>query len=175
MTSESSEDSSPQPRSVFDRIDGLSDWAFLAFLYLAQSLLVLPYSFTASDTTQAAEETAHWLIEYHPATIFLYLVLLGPLLETLVECTAAYLMMSWLFWRGEGRPKRPWWFIVFSAVIMAAAHPGWAALYPSLVTGAFLAYAYARFARRSQWAAIGYTTLFHAAVNVVGWGFFLTL
>jgi len=175
MSSDSSEDSSPRPRSVFDRIESLNDWVFLAFLYAAQSLLVLPYSLTASAGAESADESAAWLLEYHPVIVFLYLVLLGPLLETLVECTVSYKMMSWLFWGRKKRPRHPWGFIAFSAGIMAASHPGWAAIYPSLATGALLAYAYARFARRSHWAAIGYTTLFHASINVVGWGFFLTV
>ena len=48
-------------------------------------------------------------------------------------------------------------------------HPMMAALLPSLITGAFLAYCYAHFASRSAGQAVLATTAFHGAINVVGW------
>jgi len=52
---------------------------------------------------------------------------------------------------------------------MAVLHPVLGAVLPSLITGAFLAYCYAHFARRNAWQAVLATTIFHGAINIVGW------
>ena len=39
---------------------------------------------------------------------------------------------------------------------------------PSLITGEFLAYC-SRTSRLGHWRNIGWTWLFHAAINLVGW------
>jgi hypothetical protein len=52
---------------------------------------------------------------------------------------------------------------------MALVHPMLAAILPSLITGAMLAYCYAHFAIRGAGQAILATTVFHGAINIVGW------
>ncbi len=52
---------------------------------------------------------------------------------------------------------------------MAAFHPMLAAILPSFITGAFLAYCYAHFAPRGAWRVIVATGVFHGAINIVGW------
>ena len=50
---------------------------------------------------------------------------------------------------------------------MLVLHPPLAAPC-TLVTGVFLAYCYAHFAIGSHWKALAATSLFHAAINLVG-------
>jgi len=59
--------------------------------------------------------------------------------------------------------------IVTSAFIMVLLHPMLGAILPSSITGAFLAYCYPHFAPSGARKVILATSIFHAAINLVGW------
>jgi len=86
-----------------------------------------------------------------------------------VECMLPYFVLSRVRPHRGKMPARQWDFVLVSASLMVLFHPTLAALVPSLITGAFLAYCYAHFARRSAGKAILATTVFHGAINIVGW------
>jgi hypothetical protein len=151
---------------ALDRLDRLSPWAFTGSLYLIRWAVIIPISWVSrlfggagGNVTASASDIvllAGWIF-------------VSPLLETLIECALPY----WLMRKARAVPagKRPWGFVAVSAVIMALLHMGaWpVAILPSLVTGGFLAYTYGHFAVRGFGPAVLHTSVFHAAINIVGW------
>jgi hypothetical protein len=122
-----------------------------------------------SQGQRAAASIPESWSEGSPLGLFVGLVVVPPLIETLVECTGPYWLFSRLRGYRRNRPKRCWGFIVVSASMMALLHPILAALMPAFVTGAFLAYCYQHFAPVGIWRAIAGTWAFHGAINLVGW------
>lgn len=158
---------------LLDWLDQRNGWQFVAVLYVARWLVLAPviaFNLLAfADPEQTAPSLPEELSKVNPAVLFLILVVVSPLFETLVECTLPYFIISRVRNYRESRPKRCWGFVAISACVMALLHPMLAALVPSLITGGFLAYCYARFAASSAGQAIFATTVFHGAINVVGW------
>jgi hypothetical protein len=158
---------------LLDWIDATPPWQFVAILYgarwiaLAPTMVIAHFVFTRSQNSAASmpEEWTHG----SPVGLFLGLVVIPPLLETLVECSLPYWIISRVRNYRVNRPKRCWGFVVVSACVMAVLHPMPAALLPALITGAFLAYCYSHFAPTGISKAILATTVFHGAINMVGW------
>ena len=155
-----------RPSVVLNRLDGFSPWTFTGALYLARWLIILPVAWAlgllgASNNKMTFQVSA---IEG-----FIGFIFLAPLLETVLECVVPYWLM--LKTRRITPGKRPWAFVILSATLMALLHlSAWpAALVPSLVTGTFLAYTYGHFAVCGVGQAILHTSVFHAAINIVGW------
>jgi len=163
-----------------DSNNRLLDWCdrrnalqFLGILYAVRWICLAPllalshFVFTneqvaSASVTEAPQEMNLWIL-------LLQFVIVAPLLETLVECSLPYLIISRIRKYQQNRPKRSWGFIAISACTMALLHPVLAAIPPSLITGAFLAYCYAHFAEKSIPQAILATIGFHGAINIVGW------
>lgn len=158
--------------ALLDWLDRREDWQFVGVLYIARWLVLVPVLVLSHFVLPPAQAPKPWS-EGTPFGLFLGLVLVPPLLETALECTLPYWIMSRL--RGSDRPPpRRWWsFVVVSACVMAALHPMLGALLPAFVTGTFLAYCYAHFATTGVWTAFLATAGFHAAINVVGWAMFV--
>jgi hypothetical protein len=152
--------------NILNRLDGLSPWAFTGSLYLARWIIIIPIGY-ALGQLGVSEST----ITFDASAIVLFFgfIFLAPLLETVLECVVPYWLMLKL--RRIPAGKRPWGFVAISGMIMTLVHIGaWpAALLPSFVTGAFLAYTYGHFAVRRLGSAILHTWAFHAAINIVGW------
>jgi hypothetical protein len=152
--------------NILDRLDRLSPWAFTGSLYLARWAVIIPISWasrlfggTSGNVTANAS-----------AGVLLFgWIFLSPLLETVIECAIPYWLMRKA--RKVSAVNRPWGFVAVSAVIMALLHmAGWpVAILPALATGGFLAYTYGHFAVHGLGSAVLHTSLFHAAINIVGW------
>jgi hypothetical protein len=153
-------------RRALDRLDSLSPWAFTGSLYLARWLIILPVAF-AGQWLGAAKGGARF--DAPVMTLLFGFLVLAPLFETVLECAAPYWLMRKAGLVAAGR--RPWGFVVVSALLMALLHlDAWpAALLPSLVTGGFLAYTYGHFAPQGGGTALGHTAVFHAGINIIGW------
>jgi len=153
-------------------LDSRSTWQFLGILYMARWVFIIPYMIGATflfTDAQLARASASELSAVNPVLLLANIVVLGPLLETLVECSLPFFVLSFIQ-RKKGRlPARPWLFIMISALLMVLLHPILAAVVPSFVTGFFLAYCYAHFASRGFGYALLRTTGFHGAINIVGW------
>ena len=151
---------------VLDRLDRLSPWAFTGILYILRWMVIIPLAFVLTLFTTSSQA-----VEFQgaPLGLFIGFIFLAPLGETLIECALPY----WVMLKFNKIPlgKRPWLFVAISAGIMALLHiEAWPlALPPSLMTGAFLAYTYAHFAPRGFGRALLHTSLFHAAINIIGW------
>jgi len=104
-----------------------------------------------------------------PVVLFIGLVLVPPILETLLACSLPYWVFSKVRDYRHHRPKWRWGFIVTSAFIMVLLHPMLGALRPSFITGAFLNYCHAHLAPAGVGRAILATSIFHAAISAVGW------
>lgn len=155
-----------------DWLDSRSSWQFLSILYTVRWIVIVPYMIAArflfTDAQLSAADVSK-LSDIEPALLFATIVIIGPLLETLVECSLPFLLLSYLQ-RNKGKPAaRPWLFVVISALLMVVFHPMLAAIVPSFITGVFLAYCYAHFASRGFGCVLLCTTGFHGAINVVGW------
>lgn len=159
--------------AVLEWIDGRNPWQFIAILYAARWGALAPVMafnhFVFSATEKSAASMPEELTQASPLGLFLILVIITPLFETLVECTVPYWIISRVRNYRMNRPNRCWGFVALSACVMAVLHPMLAALLPALITGAFLAYCYAHFVPTGIWKAILATTVFHGAVNIVGW------
>jgi len=156
----------------FNWLDSKPAWQFLSILYALRWLLLTPYmiaeEFIIADD-QVWIDMSSKLAEINPALLFLLVVVISPLLETLVECSLPFFVLSWIH-RKKGRlPTRPWLFVIISAILMTLLHPVMAAVVPAFISGAYLAYCYSHFAPRGLRYAVIYTTAFHGAVNIVGW------
>lgn len=159
--------------NLLDWLDRRKAWQFLAILYMARwvalapILALTPFLFTRGRVS-AATVPEQWS-EFTPLGLLLGVVIVPPLLETLLECSLPYWIVSWARDYRRRRPKRCWGFVAISACLMGVLHPIPGAIIPALVTGVFLAYCYVRFAATSIWQAILATWAFHAAINLVGW------
>lgn len=155
-----------------DWLDSKSGWKFVGIIYIVRWCLIVPYMIASKflfTDAQISEASMSKLQEMNPITLFLGIVIISPLLETLLECSLPFFIIS-VIHRNKGKlPARPWLFIIISAMLMVLLHPMLAAILPSLITGLFLAYCYAHFANRNFGSALLYTTAFHAAINIVGW------
>ena len=155
-----------------DWLDGRPSWLFVCVLYLARWVLLAPYLVAAEylfSNAEASGAQMSKLSEISPIVLFAMIVILSPLVETLLECSLPYFVLSFLRRKRGKLPARPWLFVMISALVMASMHPVLSAVVPSLVTGAFLAYCYGHFAVRGTGRAIVFTTIFHAGINIVGW------
>jgi hypothetical protein len=159
--------------NVLNWIDARPPWQFVTILYGARwvalvPVMVLEYFVFTQSQKAAASMPDEWS-QGSPLGLFLGLVVIPPLLETLAVCTLPYWIISRVRDYRTSRPKRCWGFVGVSACAMAVLHPMPAALLPALITGAFLAYCYAHFAPSGIWKAILATAVFHAAINMIGW------
>jgi len=159
--------------AALDWLDARSPWQFVAVLYVARWAVLAPVMVLSQVVFTQAQQSAatipeNWS-EGTPVGLFVGLVLGPPLLETVLECTLPYWIISRVRDYRTNKPKRCWGFVAVSACVMAALHPMLAALLPALITGGFLAYCYAHFAPTGTGKAILATTLFHGAINMVGW------
>jgi len=169
------------PRSESTRpIERLLDWLdqrnpfqFVGILYIARWVALVPVlaieHFALTEAQRAAASVPESLKEVPLPALFISVVVVAPLVETLLECSLPYLILSRIRDYARSRPRRCWGFVVISACVMVVLHPVLGALLPALVTGAFLAYCYAHFAATNAWKAIFATAVFHAAINLVGW------
>ena len=159
--------------ALLDWIDGRHPWQFVAILYAARWGVLAPVialsHFVFTQSQEAAASMPEEWSRGSPVGLFIGLVVIPPLPETIVECSLPYWIISRIRDYRTTRPKRSWGFVAVSACVMAVLHPLLAALLPALITGAFLAYCYAHFASISIWKAILATTIFHGAINMVGW------
>ena len=157
-------------------LDRRNDWQFVLILYVARWIVLSPIIMARHFTSPGAQESAagaSQLSQMSPLVLLLLMVVMSPLLETLIECSLPYFIISRLR-RVRGRMSaRPWGFELASAILMALFHPMLPALAPSFITGAFLAYCYGHFAARNVGQAILATTVFHGGINIVGWAMML--
>ncbi len=163
---------------ALDWLDARPAWQFLLVLYVARWLVVIGYVALAKAyiaLTQVNDTTIEPPPSVHGAALVVLLLVSGPILETLVECTVPYMLFARIGKYREFRPARPWGFIVTSALIMTVLHPIASALLPAFITGSFLAYGYAHFARLGTIHAILATFAFHAAINMVGYAMLATM
>jgi hypothetical protein len=148
-------------RKGLDWLDRQPGLVFWVVLYLVRWPVIIPVSWfqgwLASLFLRAHELDG-------PLQPHLSMLIVPPLLETFIECTLPYWILSRL---GKIPVGRPWGFIVLSGGLMALLHFPYA-LPCGFVTGVFLAYGYAHFAPRSQGLAFAATALFHAAINAAG-------
>ena len=156
-----------------DGLDSRASWQFFCILYVVRWILLLPYyviaeGFIFKDDAVWADMSAKFS-RINPALLFAVIVVVSPLLETLFECSMPFSILSFLHRKKGKLARRPWLFIVISALLMLLLHPVLAATVPAFVSGVFLAYCYAHFAPRGFRYALMYTTAFHGAVNIVGW------
>ena len=144
-----------------DWLDRQHGFVFWIVLYLARWPVIIPVGWLQGML-------ASLFLGNPPANATLQpyvgMLIYPPILETLVECTLPYGVLSRM---GRISTGRPWAFIVVSGGIMGVLHLPYA-LPCGFVTGLFLAYCYAHFAKRSHWLAFAATALYHAAINVVG-------
>ena len=163
----------PLPAGPLDWLERRSAWQFVAILYVGRWIALAPILLASHFLLTPAHQASAAMPEEwragSPLGLFVGLVLVPPILETVVECTLPYWVFAKVRNYRRHRPRRCWGFVAVSACLMAVLHPMVGALLPALVTGAFLAYCYAHFAARNVWQALLATTLFHAAINLVGW------
>jgi hypothetical protein len=150
--------------SLLARLHRLPDWRFTGTLYLLRWAVILPLALvlwpfsSPGDAFHGEGDPWRYLIPF---------LLLAPTLETLIECSLPYWVMHRVL---RWKRRTPWPFVVVSATVMVLLHP----LTPvvitfAFVTGSFLAYVYAHFARQSQVKAFLHTAVFHGGINIVGW------
>lgn len=150
-----------------------SPWLFVLILYgtrwvfIGLASLIDHLVFNEAQRSEASVPAE--MAEIQMGILFVLMILIAPFFETLVECSLPYLILSRFERTRPIAGRRPWIFIWISASIMVLLHPILAALLPALITGLFLAYCYAQFAASSHLRAIFATTLFHGAINLVGW------
>ena len=145
---------------------------FVGIIYIVRWCLIVPYMIASKflfTDAQISEASLSKLQEMNPIKLFAGIVVIYPLLETLLECSLPFFLISVIHRKKGKLPARPWLFIIISALLMVLLHPMLAAILPSLITGFFLAYCYAHFANRNFGSALLYTSAFHAAINIVGW------
>lgn len=155
-----------------DWLDSKSEWQFVGIIYIVRWCLLVPYMIASKflfTDPQISEASLSKLQEMNPIMLFAGIVIISPLLETLLECSLPFFIISVIHRKKGELPARPWLFIIISALLMVLLHPMLAAILPSLITGLFLAYCYAHFANRNFGSALLHTTAFHAAINIVGW------
>ncbi len=155
-----------------DWVDSKSGLQFVGIIYIVRWCFIVPYMIASKflfTDVQISKASLSELREVNPIILFLAIVIISPLLETLLECSLPFFIISVIHRKKGKLPSRPWLFIIISALLMVLSHPMLAAVLPSLITGLFLAYCYAHFANRNFGSALLYTTVFHAAINIVGW------
>jgi len=161
------------PGRLLDWLDQRKAWQFVTILYLARWVALAPiltlshFGFTPGQNSSASMPD-QWR-KGTPLGLFLGLVVIPPILETLLECSLPYWIIATVRDYRNSRPNRCWGFVATSACLMAVLHPMLGALLPAFITGAFLAYCYAHFAGTSTLRAIAATAIFHGAINMVGW------
>jgi len=153
-------------RAFLDRLDRLPPWAFTGTLYLLRWPVILLAGVLLDPLLGPGRALE---FDASPVRLLVGFLLIAPLSETLLECALPYWIIRKR--RGKSLGPRPWGFVIVSAALMAILHiDAWPhAIVPSLITGSFLAYTYAHFAVRNTRQAILHTTVFHAAINLVGW------
>jgi hypothetical protein len=148
-------------RKSLDWLDRQPGFVFWLVLYLTRWPVIIPVSWLQGLLGSLFLGAAEMEMTLKP---HVGMLVFPPLLETFIECTLPYWILSRM---KRIRPGRPWGFICISGIIMALLHFPYA-LPCGFVTGVFLAYCYAHFAARSQWRAFAATALYHAAINAVG-------
>ena len=154
-------------KKFLDWLDKQNDAIFLAVLYLVRLPIIWPVGLVqeAIAKTFLSGTQPRWSPPSNPLAGFMALIIWAPLTETVVECTIPYSIMRAL---DKIRSDRPWNFILIAGAVMAVGHIP-IGIPAGFVTGMFLGYCYAHFAVRSQWVAFAYASLYHAAINIVGW------
>jgi hypothetical protein len=152
--------------NILNRLDILSPWAFTGVLYIMRWIVIIPLSFILAQLSTSPQP-----VEFNGSRLGLFIgfIIISPFFETLIECALPYGVMRMFNIIPHG--KRPWTFVCISAGMMALLHFfAWPlAIMPSLATGAFLAYIYGHFAPHSFGYALLHTSVFHAAINIIGW------
>jgi hypothetical protein len=155
---------------ILDRFDRSPDGWFFVLLYAIRWPIVLPLAYAneplarilgadiAKYEAMAAEAGAN------PVGALLSSVIFAPVVSVAIICALPYVIAK-LF---RAPSPRPWGYVATTAIIMVLIDPLFA-VFPSAVTGAFLGYCYAHFAPRGQLKAYGWTVLYLAAINIVGW------
>lgn len=137
------------------------DWVFTGGLWVLRWCVILPINWLQPHESGGSEIS----LRGNFVGAFFLLVLIAPLLETLIECSLPYWILS--------RFSDPVWppvFIIVSASIMAVLHlVSPIAVYNALVTGAFIAGVFALAARRGQGNGFVHAVVFHGGINLVGW------
>ena len=121
-----------------DRLDATGAIRFMLTLYIARWVLLLPMLGVllivgpSSVARQAAQEHAETAL----LTRAFQLLIMAPVMETLIECHAPYLILLLLLRRRRSISwKRPRFFVWISALIMVLAHPlHWTIIIPTAVT-----------------------------------------
>jgi membrane protease YdiL (CAAX protease family) len=86
-------------------------------------------------------------------------------METLLECSLPQWVLAKIL-----RPMPRGLFIIVSGLLMAVLHlVSLMAVINAFITGAFIAYVYCHALRRGHGTAILHATVFHSAINLVGW------
>jgi hypothetical protein len=143
------------------------DWVLTGELWVGRWLIILPLNWLAPEKGQPVGVEAFTNINLF--SLFVLLVIAAPIIETLLECSLPYWILS-RFMRPVFAPI----FIIISAVMMAALHlVSPMAVVNALITEAFIAGVYALAARRGQLDAFVHATTFHSAINLVGWAMIL--
>jgi hypothetical protein len=157
-------------RRFLDWLDRQNDAVFLFVLYVARWPVVLPVMLVQHLLAKAGlgGDVPELPLPRNPAAGLAALLVWAPIIETAIECTAPYSIMRAL---KKIRTNRPWNFVVISGAVMGIGHMhfGPFSLLAGFITGMFLGYCYAHFAARSQAVGFACASLYHAAINIVGW------
>lgn len=156
---------------MLDWLDQKAGMQFLIILFVIRWVVIIPIvviqMFAYSNANNMTASISN-VPNINPFGLFVLIVVVTPFIETLVECSLPYFVMSRLS-RTKIMPPRPWGFIIVSAILMCLFHRMLAVIIPSFITGVFLAYCYNHFAHENKGKAILVTTAFHGAINIVGW------
>ena len=137
-----------------------------AALWVVRWLIIVPLNWIVAELAPRTARAAVFDISGSALSLLLLLVLVMPLVETLLEC----LLPHWILSKITRRMHRGGLFIFVSASLMAILHlVSLLAVVNAFITGAFIASVYWHAHRRGHGAAILHATVFHAAINLVGW------
>jgi Type II CAAX prenyl endopeptidase Rce1-like len=140
-----------------------SGWALTAAIWILRWLVILPINW--AHNRMGDDGATKLTFSGNLFLLFLLLVLVAPLLETLIECSLPYGILSHFM-----QPVPPLIFIIASSFCMTVLHlVSPMAMIDALITGAFIAWVYALAVRRGHDQAILHAMTFHAAINLVGW------
>ena len=152
------------PSFPVDQPHDLSAWKVTAVLWGVRWAVILPLDFIVAELApQASRDAAATNLSGNLLWLLLILVLAGPLIETLIECSLPYLALSKI-----ARPMSRGLFLFVSAAVVAVLHlVSWLAVVNAFITGAFIDWYALR--QRGHGSAILHATAFHSAINLVGW------
>ena len=114
-----------------DWLDSKKGWQFVGIIYIVRWCLIVPYMIASKflfTEAQISQASMSQLRDVNPIILFLALVIISPLLETLLECSLPFFIISVINRKKGKLPPRPWSFIIISALLMVLLHPILAAL-----------------------------------------------